>query len=261
VAAVELTASRRPIVVLGASNVARGLARLAATARARSSGPIDLYVAAGHGRAYGVSSRVWARRLPSILSSGLWRALDRTQVEKPLALVTDVGNELLYGLGVAAVAGAVKEAARRLADRGARLAITGLPLASIFSVGATRYSLLRTLYVPGCLLALDELKEAAQWLDDELLALAAELGATSIEQPGDWYGLDAIHLKRSRLDALWRSVGDAWGLPAAPRTPRATLAEWARLGSRAPEVRSLGRVMRYTRQPTIDRDALRLWLY
>jgi hypothetical protein len=261
VAAVELTAPRTQVVVLGASNVARGLARLAATARARSSGPIDLYVAAGHGRAYGVSSRVWARRLPSILASGLWRALDRGQVEKPLALLTDVGNELLYGLGVAAVAGAVKEASRRLAGRGARLAITGLPLASISGVGAVRYSLLRTLYVPGCPLTLDALKEAAQWLDEELRALSAELGATFIEQRCDWYGLDAIHLKRPRLDELWSSAGDAWGLPAAQRTPRATLAEWARLGARAPEVRSLGRVMRYTRQPTIDREALRLWLY
>jgi hypothetical protein len=261
VAAVELTAPRRPIVVLGASNVARGLARLTATVRARSNAPIDLYVAAGHGRAYGVSSRVWARRLPSILASGLWRALDRAQVEKPLALVTDIGNELLYGLGIAAVAAAVGEAARRLANRGARLAITGLPLESISGVGAVRYGLLRSLYVPGCPLALDELKEAAQWLDDELRALAAELGATYIEQPGDWYGLDAIHLKRPRLDALWRIAGDAWELPAAPGRPRATIAEWAALGTKAAEVRSVARVTRLTRQPVIERAAMRVWMY
>lgn len=260
-AAVELTAPRTPIVVLGASNVARGLARLAATARARSSAPIDLFVAAGHGRAYGVSSRVWTRRLPSILSSGLWRALDRMQVEQPLALLTDVGNELLYGLGVAAVAGAVGEAARRLADRGARLAITGLPLESIARVGPVRYRLLRTLYVPGCPLTLDELKEAACWLDDELRALAAKVGATYIEQPGDWYGFDAIHLKRPWLDALWDIAGDAWGLPVAPGRPRATLAEWATLGTKAAEVRSVARVMRLTRQPVIERAGLSVWMY
>lgn len=260
-AAVELNAPRRPIVVLGASNVARGLARLAATTRARSSAPIDLFVAAGHGRAYGVSSRVWARRLPSILASGLWRSLDRGQVEKPLALLTDVGNELLYGLGVAAVAEAVGEAARRLTDRGARLAITGLPLASISGVGAVRYGLLRSLYVPGCPLTLDALKEAARWLDDEVRSLAAKLDATYIEQRGDWYGFDAIHLKRPRLDDLWRSAGDAWGLPAAPRTPRATLAEWAALGTKAAEVRSVARVMRLTRQPVIDGVGMRVWMY
>ena len=116
-------------------------------------------------------------------------------------------------------------------------------------------------YVPGCLLALDELKEAAQWLDDELRAVAASLDATYIEQPGDWYGFDAIHLKRPLLDALWESAGDAWGLPVAGQRPRATLAEWVTLGTKAAEVRSVARVMRLTHQPVIDRAGLRVWMY
>lgn len=260
-AQVELTGSRRAVVVLGASNVSRGLARLVASTRGRVAAPADLFVAAGHGRAYGVSSRVGLRRLPSILASGLWRALDREGITQPLAVLTDVGNELLYGLGVSAVASAVREAAKRLADRGARLAITGLPIASIGRVGPVHYRLLRTLYVPGCLLSLAEIKDASRWLDDELRAIAADTGAVFLEQPGDWYGLDAIHVKRSWLDALWHRVCDAWTLPAATTRPRATLADWAVLGSRAAEVRSLGRITRLTRQPVIDRDVLRVWMY
>ena len=148
-AAVELTAvgcDRQPVVVLGASNVSRGLSRLVATVRARSTAPCDLFVAAGHGRAYGVNSRVWMRRLPSILGCGLWDSLAakaRMSMTPPVAIVTDVGNELLYGLGVAQVAAAVRESVRRLADRGAAIAITGLPLASIARVGPARYRVLR----------------------------------------------------------------------------------------------------------------------
>jgi hypothetical protein len=261
VASVELTASRRVVVVLGASNVSRGLARLAAAVRARAGSPVDLFVAAGHGRAYGVSSRVGLRRLPSILASGLWRALDRERAAQPLAVITDVGNELLYGLGVAAVAGGVREASRRLAGRGATLAITGLPLAGIARVGGVRYRLLRSLYVPGCPLSLGEIKAAAHWLDDELRAIAADMGAAFLEQAGDWYGLDALHVKRSRLDDLWGEVGDAWGLPRAAGRPRASLREWAALGSRAAEVRSVARVMRFTRQPVIERHGVRVWMY
>ncbi|MEI6240230.1 MAG: hypothetical protein WCR51_07565 [Planctomycetia bacterium] len=260
-APVELTGSRSAVVVLGASNVSRGLPRLAATARARTAGPLDLFVAAGHGRGYGVSTRVWQRRLPSILSSGLWRALDRERADQPLAVITDVGNELLYGLGVSAVAGAVRDAAGRLADRGARLAIMGLPLAGIAGVGAVRYRLLRTLYVPGCLLGLAELKQATRWLDEELQAIAADTGATFLEQPAEWYGVDALHVRRPQLDALWQRVCDAWTLPAAAVRPRPSLTDWAALGSRAAEVRSLGRITRLTRQPVIDRDALRVWMY
>ena len=260
-AQVELTCSRRAVVVLGASNVSRGLARLVASMRGRVAAPADLFVAAGHGRAYGVSSRVGLRRLPSVLASGLWRALDRERVEQPLALITDVGNELLYGLGVAAVARGVREAAARLADRGARITITGLPLASIGRVGPVHYRLLRTLYVPGCLLSLAEIKDASRWLDEELRAIAADTGAVFLEQPGDWYGLDAIHVKRSRLGDLWATVADAWELPNASGQPRVSLAEWATLGSRAAEVRSVARVMRLTRQPVVERDGVRVWMY
>jgi hypothetical protein len=265
VAAVELmhaAAGRTTAVVLGASNVSRGLARLVATVRDRAIGPVDLVVAAGHGRAYGVASRVWMRRLPSILGCGLWESLAGPAAgARTVALVTDVGNELLYGLGVAPIAGAVRESVVRLADRGARIAITGLPLASIATVGPVRYRAVRTVFVPGCRLPLASLQEAARWLDDELRAIAAATGAAFIEPPGGWYGLDAIHVRRRRLDTLWALAADAWGWPPAPRPPRASLVEWAAVRSRAAEVRSLARVMLHTPQPVVDRNGLRLWLY
>jgi hypothetical protein len=252
-------------VVLGASNVSRGLARLTATVRARAgtqpAAPADLFVAAGHGRGYAVTSRVGMRRLPSILASGLWRALDREQVSAPAALVMDVGNELLYGLGVAAVATAVRTAVGRLRDRGARIAVVGLPLESIAGVGRVRYRLMRTVYVPGCPLSLDGIQEGAAWLDEELRAIAAESGAAFIEQPGGWYGFDALHLRRPRLDDLWQRVGDAWGLPPAARRPRATFADWATVGMRAAEVRSLARRTLRTPQPAAACPGLRLWMY
>ena len=265
VAALELTSvvdSRRTVIVLGASNVSRGLARLVATVRSRADAPADLVVAAGHGRAYGVNSRVWLRRLPSILGCGLWERLPAAGAGRTVALVTDVGNELLYGLGVAAVAGAVREAVYRLAERGAAIAITGLPLASIDRVGTVRYRLLRAAYVPGCELSLGQLQEAARWLDDEVRAVAADVGASFIEQPGEWYGPDAIHLRRRRLDDLWHRAADAWSLPRPSRRPRASVAEWAALATRAAERRSIARIMLHARQPAWrSRDDLRLWLY
>ena len=259
-AAVELTPGvRTPVVVMGASNVSRGLARLAAVVRSRVASPVDLFVAAGHGRGYALATRVGLRRLPSILGSGLWRSLERQGIERPLVLVTDVGNELLYGLGVAGLARAVRTAAGRLADAGARVAITGLPLESVARVGRARYRLLRTCYVPGCTIPLGDLKEATVWLDDELRAAAADIGGRYIPQPGLWYGFDALHLRRRRLDDLWHAAGDAWGLPSA--AARGRWRDWATLGSRAAEVRSLARRVRYVPQPVVDHRDLRVWMY
>lgn len=263
-AALELTGRRRA-VVLGASNASRGLARLAAVLRARAGGPVDLFVAAGHGRAYGVTSRVWARRLPSILACGIWDALDCRAEEAaglpPAALVTDVGNEILYGLGPEQVAAGVRETVMRLADRGCRVAITALPTASIAGVGRLRLRLLKTVFVPRCRLTLDELKASAARLDEHLRDIARASGAAIIEQPGDWYGFDAIHVRRQRLDDLWHATCDAWDWERPVALPRATFAQWAALHSRAAEVRALGRIMLHARQPAVDRPDLRVWLH
>lgn len=252
-------------IVLGASNVSRGLAGLTAVMRARQGGPLDIFVAAGHGRSYGANSRVFMRRLPSILWSGLWRALDRERIgwDRPgVALVTDIGNDLLYGFAVEQLTAWVREALTRLTDRGLRIAITRLPLASIYGVGAVRYRLLRTCYVPGCPLSLGAVKEAAGAMDAAVVSLAGEFNATLLEQPAAWYGLDAIHVRRPRLHDLWQCVGDAWGLPAVARRPRPSVVQWARIGSQAAEVRSLGNVMLRTPQPaSLDDGALRLWMY
>ena len=242
--------SRPRVVVLGASNVSRGLSRLVAAVESRTPGA-DLFVAAGHGRGYGVNTRVAARRLPSILRSGLWRGLDRQGGEAPFALVTDVGNELLYGFPPEQVASWVRESVWRLADRGATIAITRLPMAGIAAVGAVRYRALRTFFVPGCRLSLAGLKEAATRLDADLQAIAGDFGAQIIEQPAHWYGFDTLHVRRRHLDDLWLAACEAWGFPLVESPVRSSVATWARVGTKAAEVRSLAGVMRFARQPAM----------
>ncbi|MFM7137824.1 MAG: SGNH/GDSL hydrolase family protein [Planctomycetota bacterium] len=242
------------MVAIGASNLSRGLPGLTTIVRAGTGRP-DFLVAAGHGRSYGANSRVAWRRLPSILRSGLWRALDRlepTGAARPVcAVVTDIGNDLLYGFTVEQTAGWVRECLARLAEHGVRTVVTGLPLASVARAGPLRYRLLRTVYVPGCRLSLGELRSAAQRLDEAVRSIAAEHAATLIEQPGDWYGFDSIHVRRRRLGELWEAAANVWALPRPAAAPRVGLAEWARIGARAAEVRSLAGVIRYTRQPVV----------
>jgi hypothetical protein len=241
---------RPSVVVLGASNVSRGLSRLVAAVESRSPGA-DLFVAAGHGRGYGVNTRVAARRLPSILRSGLWRGLDRQGGGPPVALVTDVGNELLYGFPAEQVASWVRESVWRLADRGATIAITRLPMASIATVGAVRYRALRTFFVPGCRLSLAGLKEAATRLDADLQAIAEDYNAKVIEQPVHWYGVDTLHVRRRHLDDLWQIACEAWGFPSAPSTVKSSATDWLQIGMKSAEVRSLAGVMRFTKQPVL----------
>jgi hypothetical protein len=262
---------QRPVVVaIGASNLSRGLSRLAAVSQVWAGGPIDLVIAAGHGRSYGANSRVWNRRLPSVLGCGLWRSLDRlldaeaAAVQRRVAVLTDIGNDLLYGFSVAQLASWVEETLVRLRQRGFRVAVTRLPLASIATVGPFRYRLLKTLFVPGCPLSLEQIKDRSAAIDQAVVHLAAEQTAAVIDQPAAWYGVDAIHVQRQRLDELWQSAVNAWeDNAAADRTPADhSWLTWARVGSAAAEVGSLNHMMRFTPQPVVQLpDSTRVFLY
>ena len=266
---------QRPLVVaIGASNLSRGLSRLVTVANQWAGGPVDLAVAAGHGRSFGANSRVWNRRLPSVLGCGLWRSLDRlladnTAADRPrVAVVTDIGNDLLYGFSVEQLASWVDETLLRLRQRGFCVAVTRLPLASIAGVGPFRYRLLKTLFVPGCPLALEQIKEWSAAIDQAVVRLATAQAAAVIDQPAGWYGFDAIHVRRPQLTELWRTAAATWGVDAGRTRPPAGRPSahpwltWARVGAAAAEVRSLSHVMRFTPQPAVQLpDSTRVFLY
>ena len=144
----------------------------------------------------------------------------------------------------------------------ASVAVTGLPLESVARAGPLRYRLLKTVYVPGCSLTLEQLQSAARRLDDAVRGIAAESSATVIEQPGEWYGLDSIHVRRRRLDELWEQAATAWGMAGLAAPARRSLGDWSRIGTRAAEIRSLAGGVRYTRQPVVHwPDGTTLSLY
>jgi hypothetical protein len=85
------------VVALGASNLTRGFHEVVSASRAAWGPDVQILAALGHGRSYGARSRLLTRRLPGILDSGLWPALEAMPAVPTRALVTDVGNDILYG--------------------------------------------------------------------------------------------------------------------------------------------------------------------
>ena len=85
------------VVALGASNLTRGFQTVVATSRAEWGPNVEVLAALGHGRSYGVPSRLVVRTLPGILESGLWHGLESRPEVATRGLVTDVGNDILYG--------------------------------------------------------------------------------------------------------------------------------------------------------------------
>ena len=86
----------RRVILLGASNLTRGIATVIDACHRQWGQPLDCLAALGHGRSYGTRSTVLGRTLPSIQDCRLWSALDDRPAVPTAALVTDIGNDVMY---------------------------------------------------------------------------------------------------------------------------------------------------------------------
>jgi len=200
----------RRVIILGASNVTRGMATVAANAGAICGTPLELLVAAGRGRSYGIWSRVVARSIPSILDSGLWRAAAEGAAPTH-ALVTDVGNDIIYGRAPQEILSWVDECLARLQAMGVLTTLARLPLHRLERVNALGYAAFRHLIVPGVRTPpLAEALHRAREVHAGLAFLAGSRGVTLIDPAPEWYGIDPVHLRVSRHAVAWRSMLGGW---------------------------------------------------
>ncbi|WP_146403001.1 SGNH/GDSL hydrolase family protein [Pseudobythopirellula maris] len=176
-------------------------------ARELAGGPIEMFMTAAHGRSYGLASNVMGRRIVSIRDCGLWNALDAlAPASQTNALVTDVGNDLLYGVAPARVADWVAECVDRLVARGARVRVVGLPLHSIEGVGRRRFAFFQKIFFPFSRLRFDDARALSRELDERLQALCHERSLAFVAPPRAWYGWDPIHVRRARRAVAWNAI-------------------------------------------------------
>lgn len=204
------SSSSSRVILLGASNLTRAISTVVGTAQAMLGSPLELLIAMGHGRSFGRASRVLGRTLPGIDQCGLWDSLKDAPPAPTYALITDIGNDIVYGYDVAMIADWIERILSQLNDLEARTIITRLPVQSIESLSAFRYHLAKAILFPGRRLSLDEAKRRVREIDSAITSLAARYGATPVDLPGDWYGLDPVHLRRSQHAATFAQIMASW---------------------------------------------------
>lgn len=247
------------LVALGASNLTRGFRSVVSASRAAWGPEVEVLAALGHGRSYGVPSRVVLRTLPGILESGLWRALESLPHRPTRALVTDVGNDILYGFSAEQTLAWVEEALNRL-QRGTRdIILTQLPVASIQRLSRARYVMIRSVLFSSCRLSLTQALEAAEAVNAGLAKLATTRGIRFFRPDLAWYGFDPIHIRPSCWRSAWREILDA---RAASNAGRGSLLEGLRLSLMAPERRWILGVEQFTPQSSVPLPSgARVWLF
>ena len=252
----------RRVVVLGASNVMRSLGHVVDEARAAWGSPLDLLVATGYGRSYGTSSRVLGRTLPGLLDCGIWRALRDRPPAPTAALLTDVGNDILYGASADRIVEWVETCLDRLRPQVERLVVTQLPLAGIDTLGSGRFLLVRTLLFPSSTVSLDVARSTAHVVNARITEAARRFGADVVSPEPAWYGLDPVHVRRDQRRDAWHTILGHWTNEAASTTARLSAFGRLRLRALLPEQRRfLGIEQRRVQPATTFSDASRLSLY
>jgi hypothetical protein len=247
------------VVALGASNLTLGFPAVVSSARAAWGPQVEVLAALGHGRSYGAHSRVAFRRLPSALESGLWPVLESRPQVATRGLVTDVGNDILYGFSAEQTLEWVEEAVRRLSRVTRDVVVTDLPLDGIRRLSNVRFLAFRSVLVPSCRLSLTQVLDRTERVSEGLAALAAAGGSRLVRPDPKWYGFDPVHFRRSSLRAAWRQI---LGVPPATLADGISRMEAIRLRLLPPERRWLFGVEQFTPQQGVRlRSGGRVWIY
>jgi hypothetical protein len=220
-------------ILLGASNLRISLPFLLDQVQRRAGGPVETLAACGHGRSYGLWSRfLLVRHLPGIAGCGLWRELGGRPPLPTFALLTDVGNDLLYGAGAGEVAAWVEACLDRLVHSPSlEIVMTLLPLRCLERLTGPQVRLAAALLFPGREVPWPALLDRARELDERLRRIGREHGARLVEPEAAWYGLDPIHLRRRCRREVWTRIlspgaaGPERGVAGARRIPLLGAAE------------------------------------
>jgi hypothetical protein len=257
------------IILLGASNATKGVSTILETAQALIGSPLDVYAAIGHGRSYGLRTRVLGRGLPSVLDSRLWQVVgaggSRSAVPT-YAVISDIGNDVMYGSSPETTAAWLEECFERLRAIDANVVCTSLPMARLKRLSEWQYLLARTIIFPTRRLTFEQAMGRAHELDERVRRITQARGIPFFELPREWYGVDPIHIRPRFWAQAWGEILDSWlrdgPSELVPYRAKGSLSRWLKLRSCSPETWWLWGMRRGRVQPCATlADGTRVSMY
>jgi len=260
-------------IILGASNVTLALPLICRIllqyneSSVNSSG-LNLLVAAGHGRSYCGSSSVFGRKLPSIVECNIWDAIEdlHSRNTTTRSLITDIGNDLLYGFSPDEIIASVTVCLERLLlyCKNTDIVVSLPPLQTLETLGAFRYHCARSVLFPFRKHeSLSHMMEKVFILQDGLLALEKQFNIRILRPLPAWYGIDPIHIKRKERLSAWEHIlGFLERLEFKDKSDWPTIMESVRIYLQKPDKRKMLGFEQCGQQPCLsfNNDKL-LYLY
>jgi hypothetical protein len=204
-----MTPTRR-VILLGASNLTRSFPTVVATVRQTWSEPVEIMAAMGHGRSFGQDSSFLGKKISGIFPCALWQDLQSRPALPTAALVTDIGNDILYGISPELMLDWVERCLDRLAAVGATIVVTQMPADSIERLGERRFEFFRRMFFPRSKLTLANARVLVHEINDRLVRMGETRKIPVISPSSTWYGFDPIHLKWNMKRHAWPALLTAW---------------------------------------------------
>jgi hypothetical protein len=153
------------------------------------------------------------------LQCGLWEALAAREPAPTAAIITDVGNDLLYGASPETILAWVEECLARLAPHCQAIAMTELPLAPVARLKAAQFYALRRVLFPKSRVTFEETVASAKTLNAGVLELAKKYSAPIVAPLLEWFAYDPIHVRYRFARRAWETYLGQWQCEAKQHAP------------------------------------------
>lgn len=251
------------VVILGASNVTKNLGVIVTTLRDAFPHGVRIFIAHGHGRSYGLKTRALIRQLEGHVDSRLWTTLAEHGDRRAnrYALVTDVGNDLLFGPNVDAILGWVTQCLSRLKAAGCEISLATLPVEPLLQLSRWRYQATSRLFFPKHAVGWEDMQSNIKELDAGLRVASQAVQARVVKPSADWYGFDPIHFRmRNRLEAV-TALLNGWSTAPEMTAKSGGPTEALRLWTSRPARKWISGKLIETPQPIRREQDHELWLF
>ena len=193
---------------MGASNLARGYRALTHyLVSCLAPHRVEVFNAMGPGRGYCTWGGIFNIRYPSIGSSGILESA-RAHADpdcKVVALITDIGNDIMYGIPANEIIACLDTLLQKLNTLGAEVFVHPIPLDFSKDVSQRQFRILKYIFYPRSAIDYHKAEEAVSVIND-FLRTRAKGRIRLLPSAKDFCGVDKIHYSIFRSHKAWSRV-------------------------------------------------------
>ena len=160
---------------------------------------MTVFVAHGPGRSYDVDTGSLCIKFRALSRCELLPAMEGAAEDDPAAdawaLLTDIGNDIMHGVGVEHLMARVRRTVERLRAVGTTVGVTSLPTEGLAEIPPWKFRAARHIVYPWSHVPRDEVLAQIGAIQNELREMESQGAIQLLPTRREWYARDEFHLR------------------------------------------------------------------